>query len=67
MNERLYLQNFIDLLSEKYGMDKKDADKFVKEFFLLIEEALEQDRSVKIKGFGTFKLVDVESRESVKN
>ena len=43
MNERLYLQNFIDLLSEKYGMDKKDADKFVKEFFLLIEEALEQD------------------------
>ena len=59
MNERLYLQNFIDLLSEKYGMDKKDADKFVKEFFLLIEEALEQDRSVKIKGFGTFKLVDV--------
>ena len=66
MNERLYLQNFIDLLSEKYGMDKKDADKFVKEFFLLIEEALEQDRSVKIKGFGTFKLVDVESRESVK-
>ena len=46
MNERLYLQNFIDLLSEKYGMDKKDADKFVKEFFLLIEEALEQDRSV---------------------
>ena len=66
MNERLYLQNFVDLLSEKHGMNKKDAEKFVKEFFLLIEEALERDRSVKIKGLGTFKLVEVESRESVK-
>lgn len=66
MNERLYLQNFVDLLSEKHGMSKKDAEKFVKEFFLLIEEALEKDRSVKIKGLGTFKLVEVESRESVK-
>lgn len=66
MNERLYQQNFIDLLSEKHGMDKKDAEKFIKEFFLLIEEALEKDRAVKIKGLGTFKLVDVESRESVK-
>ncbi|WP_455584349.1 HU family DNA-binding protein [Bacteroides sp.] len=66
MNERLYQQDFIDLLAEKHGMDKQDAEKFVKEFFLLIEEALEKDRSVKIKGFGTFKLVDVESRESVK-
>ena len=66
MNERLYLENFVDLLSEKHGMNKKDAEKFVKEFFLLIEEALERDRSVKIKGLGTFKLVEVESRESVK-
>ena len=66
MNERLYLQNFVDLLSEKHGMNKKDAEKFVKEFYLLIEEALEKDRSVKIKGLGTFKLVEVESRESVK-
>ena len=66
MNERLYLQNFVDLLSEKHDMNKKDAEKFVKEFFLLIEEALERDRSVKIKGLGTFKLVEVESRESVK-
>lgn len=65
MSERLYQQDFIDLLAEKYGMNKKDADKFVKEFFLLIEEALEKDKCVKIKGFGTFKLVDIESRESV--
>lgn len=66
MNERLNIQDFIDLLAEKHGMDKQDADGFVKEFFLLIEEALESDRYVKIKGLGTFKLIEVDSRESVK-
>ena len=38
---------------------------FVKEFFQLIEESLENDKYVKIRGLGTFKLIDVESRESV--
>lgn len=65
MNEKLSVQDLVDLLAERHGMDKKDADGFVKEFFLLIKQALESDRCVKIKGFGTFKLVDVESRESV--
>lgn len=65
MNEKLNIQDLIDLLAEKHGMGKKDAEGFVKEFFLLIEEALEKDKYVKIKGLGTFKLIDVESRESV--
>lgn len=46
-------------------MTKKDAEAFVKEFFLLIEQALESENTVKIKGLGTFKLIDVDSRESV--
>jgi hypothetical protein len=46
-------------------MTKKDAEAFVKEFFLLIEQALENEKTVKIKGLGTFKLIDVDSRESV--
>lgn len=66
MNERFNTQDLVDLLAEKHGMNKKDADGFVKEFFLLIEQALESDRCVKIKGLGTFKLVEVDSRESVK-
>ncbi len=65
MNERFYMQDLVDLLVGKHCMDKKDADAFVREFFLLIEEALEYDRYVKIKGLGTFKLIDVDSRESV--
>ncbi len=54
MNERLYLQNFVDLLSEKHGMNKKDADKFVKEFFLLIEEALGERSVCENQGSGDF-------------
>lgn len=65
MNEKMNIQDLIDLLAEKHGMSRKNADSFVKEFFLLIEESLEKDKYVKIKGLGTFKLIDVESRESV--
>lgn len=65
MNEKLTIQDLIDLLAAKHSMTKKDAEAFVKEFFLLIEQALENEKIVKIRGLGTFKLVDVDSRESV--
>lgn len=65
MNEKLNIQDLIEILAEKHGMDKKDAEGFVKEFFQLIEESLESDKYVKIKGLGTFKLIDVDKRESV--
>jgi len=65
MGERINIQNLIDLFAEKKGLSKKDAETFLKEMFALIEQALETDKYVKIKGLGTFKLIDVDSRESV--
>ena len=65
MNEKLNIQNLTDELAENYGINKKDAETFVKEFFSVIEEGLEKDKYVKIKGFGTFKLIEVDSRESI--
>lgn len=65
MGERINIQNLIDLFAEKKGLSKKDAETFLKEMFALIEQVLETDKYVKIKGFGTFKLIDVDSRESV--
>lgn len=65
MDEKLNIQDLIDMLAEKHGMSKRNADGFVKEFFQLIEDALETDKYVKIKGLGTFKLIEVESRESI--
>ena len=59
MNERLTIQNLVDLLVSRHGVPQKDADVFVREFFLLIEQALENDQYVKIKGLGTFKLIGV--------
>lgn len=65
MNEKITVQDLIDILAERHDMSKKNAESFAKEFFQLIEESLEKDKYVKIKGLGSFKLIDVESRESV--
>ena len=65
MNEKITLQDLINLFGEKQGMSKKDAELFVRSLFDLIEEALATEKYVKVKGFGTFKLTEVDSRESV--
>ena len=65
MDEKISLQDIIRLLAEKKGMDGAKAETFVKAFFSVIEDALKVDGVVKIKGFGTFKLVGIDSRESV--
>lgn len=66
MNEKLSLQNIVDTLSQNSGVSRKVADTYVKSFFDTIVEALYMGEEViKVKGLGTFKLVDVESRESV--
>ena len=65
MNEKITLQDIINLLCEKQGMAPKDAETFVRAMFDLIEEALTNEKYVKIKGLGTFKLTEVNSRESV--
>ena len=64
MSDKITIQDIIELLAEKHGMNKKDAEAFVKGIFDLIEEALASEKYVKVKGLGTFKLTEVESRES---
>lgn len=65
MNERKILSDIADSFIEKHEMDKKDAELFIKNMFDLIEESLSTDKYVKIKGLGTFKLTEVDARESV--
>lgn len=52
-------------LSDKHGLDKNDAEKFVAAIFDVINEGLETDKLVKVKGLGTFKIVGVAARKSV--
>ena len=65
MNEKITLQDLVELLSEKCGMTKKNADALFRGMFDLIEEALTNEKYVKVKGLGTFKLTEVDSRESM--
>ena len=65
MNDKLTLQELIDLLAARHQMEPQDADAFVKAFWALIEEGLKRDNYVKIKGLGTFKLIETEARESI--
>ncbi|MBR1667930.1 MAG: HU family DNA-binding protein [Bacteroidaceae bacterium] len=66
MNEKISFQSISDALVRKTGVSKKAADTFSKAFFDTIVESLSRgEDSVKVKGLGTFKLVTVESRESV--
>lgn len=59
------LQDMADFMARRTGLTKKKADVFVRAFFETIQEGLRNDQFVKIKGFGTFKIVEVGERESV--
>lgn len=52
-------------LVQKYGLSQEDADTFVEILFQIIRDRLEVDKIVKIKGLGTFKLAEMNARESV--
>ena len=65
MNERLSLQDLIDLLAKKQEITKKEAEVFLRELIAVISETIESNESVKIMDFGTFKLVKVNARKSV--
>ena len=65
MNEKLNTQHIIDSFAEKQHISKRSAEVFVKEFFGLVQEALKQERYVKIKGLGTFRVIKVEDRTSI--
>ncbi len=65
MKEKINLQELASLLSEKAGISKKEAEIFLREFFSLAEEALINDKQLKIKDLGSFKVIGVEDRESI--
>ena len=65
MDNKILLQDIADFLCYRSGITKREAEQFVRAFFEVIQQGVERDQYVKIKGFGTFKLVEVGQRESV--
>ena len=63
--ERVSILEIAAVLTAKSGLKKKDAERFANAIFEVVKDGLATDRLVKIKGLGTFKVIDIESRESV--
>ena len=57
--------NILSTFRKQLGISKADEMAFAEAFQTIFEEALLQDKILKISGLGTFKLIPVESRKSV--
>ena len=65
MDKKINLSQLADLMAEAGGMSKVASEQFVKNFFDIISKGVLDEGIVKVKGFGTFKLLQMEDRESV--
>lgn len=63
--EKQSIQNIAQALANKHELTPKQSEQFLREFFDVVKNGLTKDGIVKIKGLGTFKLVDVDARESI--
>ena len=62
---KIYKKEIAAIIADKFDLDRRQSQNFVTSLVNVILEGLEDDHVVKIKGLGTFKVVDVEPRESV--
>ena len=62
---RLTIQEIAKVLITKNGLEQSEANRFATELFAIIQERLENNDQVKVKGLGTWKVITVEARESV--
>ena len=65
MDAKLTTMDFAQALVRRSNIPATEASAFVRHFFETIREGLLHEKIVKVRGFGTFKLVSVDSRESV--
>ena len=63
--DRISIQDLASVLTIKNGLKKKEAEQFVTMIFDVVKDHLKSERLVKIKGLGTFKVVEMEARESI--
>lgn len=65
MENKIVMSELAAMLALSTGTQKDLCENFLCEFFSLVEEELTKGENVRIKGFGTFKLMEVEPRKSV--
>ena len=64
MNKQL-IKDLSQELVDKFELDKKQANSFVEKMFSVLQKGLQDEKIVKIKGLGTFKVISVQSRKSI--
>lgn len=62
---KLNIYDLCSVLVAKNGLDDKESHRFIKAMFDIIQEGLDEDKIVKVKGLGTFKIIEVDDRESI--
>lgn len=62
---KIFMAELADMLAQKVGISKREAQQFLTDFVETIQDGVNNDKLVKIKGLGTFKVIDVDARESV--
>ena len=65
MNTKITLHELVDTIAELTNTSKRVSELFLKEFFGVIKERLEQGETVKVKNLGTFKVSEVAPRKSI--
>lgn len=53
------------ILADKHDLSLKQAEQFLVALFDVVNDGLRDSKQVKIKGLGTFKVIDIKERESV--
>lgn len=64
MNKQ-FIKDLSQEIVDKFELDKKQANSFVEKMFSVLQEGLQDEKIVKIKGLGTFKVISVQSRKSI--
>ena len=62
---KIFMAELADMLAQKAGISKREAQQFLTDFVETIQDGVNNDKLVKIKGLGTLKVIDVDARESV--
>ena len=52
-------------LAMKHDLSQKEAERFITTFVEVAHHALQYDKQLKVKGLGTFKVIDTKDRQSV--
>lgn len=65
MSGRALLQDLIVGVAKRANISEQEAETFVRMVFTIISDSLVDEKIIKIRNLGTFKLVEIDDRESV--